>query len=122
MSKIPKIRQDVIDGLAEYLCTIPQYAPRRQPVVSAALLALTVELHDRDMDFPQRSAVAKHLDCSEDGVNSALATRITQGLITCEITCSTSKAKAGRQRLVMHRKYVPSARLLAQVKRLKRRL
>jgi hypothetical protein len=94
---------------------------RRPPERSAALLALCVELHKKNLPFPSRMAAALKLDCSVFTIDSALSTRMDEGYLQ-QIVETTTGNVANRHSTVRQRFYKPSDELIDVVDRATKRL
>lgn len=115
---LPKLDKFAVDAVQDYLMTT--YNSNRPPEVAAALLALIVELYDREEPFPERHWIADHLNCSKFGIDSAVSTALARGEI--EIITSVSEGSvSGRDSVVKHRYYVPCEELVSVAKRARRR-
>lgn len=106
---LPTPNPAVVDAICDMLMTNKDV--RRPPEVTAALLALTVELHKRNQPFPSRMAAAIKLGCSVFTIDAALSTRMDEGLLTQIVETSTGHV-AKRSSTIRQRFYKPSQELL----------
>jgi hypothetical protein len=93
---------------------LEQFDPRRPPVVAAPLLALIVELYRKGLPFPTRQEAAELVGGTKNGIDSALSTAMSRGLISCQLRQAPGHV-ARRESVIHHRYYIPNADLLAVV-------
>jgi hypothetical protein len=110
--KLPKLRPVVVDAITEML--ISEQGMLRPPEKAAALLALIVELHKKDLPFPPREEVAGYIDASLSTVDAALSTRLDEGYITQRVETRRGNVQR-RNSVVRERYYDPSPHLISIV-------
>ena len=108
-AKLPKVSPIVQDAILDMLKE--QQSVYRPPEVTAALLALIVELHKVGKPFPGREVVARALGCSIYTIDSAISTRSATGYISLNIQ-TREGAVQRRLSVVKDRYYVPSQELI----------
>ena len=80
---LPKIKATMQDAIEKHLTE--HYGSRRPPTNTATILALILELDRSHIPFPDRRVVAEYANCSVWGVDSAVNTSLSRGLIKKEV-------------------------------------
>ena len=88
-----------------------KYPSRRRPSVAASVLALILELYERDEPFPQRAMIAEAIGCSVFGIDAALSQAAARDLLTLEIRLQPGNVEQ-RDSSIKERYYIPSKQLL----------
>lgn len=107
---LPKLSRTSVMAIEDYLTK--QFNSKRPPEVAAKVLALVVELWERDEPFPMRAHVAHDLGCSKWGVDAVLNTALERELITIRIGTETSTKTVHRPACVQDRYFTPSDELI----------
>lgn len=121
---IPKLKPIVLDAVTDMLMT--DQGMTRPPTKAAALLALIVELHNRNMAVPTRDVLKEYVANNTDGtcsvytIDAAISTRIDEGYMKKVVETTTGNV-AARHSTVSHLYLIPSKRLIDVVERAKRR-
>lgn len=102
---LPKVHLKDAVAIEEFLLT--SYKMKRPPEVAAKLLALIIELWQREQPFPQREHVAHSLGCTKWGVDNALSVALARELITTEVGTEISTRMTHRDGVIRHRYYIP---------------
>lgn len=87
----------------------------RSPDKAAAILALIVDLYERNEPFPTRQAVAKAVNSSVFTVDAVLSSKIDEGYLTLAIETSSGNV-ARRPSTVTKRFFIPSKPLITLAK------
>lgn len=104
-----QVDDSLADRIEEYL--LQTYAMRRRPTAAARLLALIVDLYTKGLPFPQRTAVARDIGCSKDGVDAALSSYLARDEIALEMRMVPGNV-AKRESVIRERYFIPSQTLL----------
>jgi hypothetical protein len=111
-SALPEPNTYVADAVCEWLQAA--YGMTRPPWVAANLLVFVVQLYEDGRGFPRRQAVAKHLGCTQWGVDAALRVSLVRKLIRIRVGITTVEYRH-RKVIRQHRRYEPDAGLLELV-------
>jgi hypothetical protein len=74
---------ELVDRFEEFL--LAHYPSRKRPTVAASVLAIIIELEQRNEFFPPRQDLAAAWNCSRFGVDAAISLMLARELITLEV-------------------------------------
>ena len=98
------------DAVEQFLQS--KYPSQKRPWLSASVLALILELYEREEAFPPRQQIAKALDCSVYGIDAALSVAGARDLLTIEVKLLPGGVEQ-RQSVIKQRYMIPSEELKA---------
>ena len=98
------------DAVEQYLQE--KFPSQKRPWLAASLLALILELYEREEAFPPRQQIAQALDCSVYGIDAALSVAGARDLLTIEVKLVPGGVEQ-RESVVKQRYMVPCEELRA---------
>jgi hypothetical protein len=103
----------LVEQVEEFLMT--HWPSRKRPTVAASVLALTIELAERDEPFPQRTPLAEALNCSVFGIDAAISVALSRDLLSLQMRVSPGNVEQ-REGVVKHRYLIPTRKLRSAVR------
>ncbi len=110
-TNLPKIDRAMCERIKNYIAD--HYGSRRPPKHTAAILATLVEMHRRAMPFPDRKLLAKHVGCSEWGLDNCINTSMLRNLVVIQV--ETAPGNVSSRESIVQVKYVRPTTALMRI-------